>query len=200
MANSHEGGLGLTRRTRWHHAIAKLGKCGNSVTQAPARRARRWQRVVLFFVVIFALPGAYVSMLVACTHGSQETDPPRSTESTSAAPPSAVAPPSAPSSAVAPPSAAEPIVVSIDALPLGAKIFLDGVVLETNPYEVEHPRDARSHVVRVEAHGYKPQSANVAFSGPVHMHVELVPLGGSAPPVAQRPPAKGPAPAPSAAP
>ncbi len=198
MANSNEGGLGLTRRTRRNRGIATFGECGKSVTGRRTRKSRGGQRFVLWLLGPFALSGAYVSMFVACTRGSPETDPPRATASTSVASPSAGV--AASSSVVAPPSAPEPIVVSIDALPLGAKIFLDGVVLETNPYEVEHPRDARTHVVRVEAPGYKPESANVAFSGPVHMHVELVPLGGSAAPVAQRPPAKGPAPAASAAP
>jgi hypothetical protein len=74
------------------------------------------------------------------------------------------------------PAAPEPIVVSIDALPAGAKIFLDGVALATNPYEAEHPRDTRLHSIRIEAPGYRPQSSRVAFSGPVHTHVELVPV------------------------
>jgi hypothetical protein len=131
-------------------------------------------------------------MLVACTHASPEPDPQRATETTSAAPiivapiiaaPSAAAPPVTP--AAVPPAAAsgvrpapEPIVVSIDAFPAGAKIFLDDVALATNPYEAEHPRDTRSHTIRIEAPGYKPQSSRVAFSGPVHAHVELVPLRG----------------------
>jgi hypothetical protein len=158
-------------------------------------------RLVAFVVGSCALSGACASTLVACTHASPEPDPQHGTETPSAAPPSAapraVVPLTAPSSAAAPPStpaavpsatasgtpsASEPIVVSIDALPAEAKIFLDGVALATNPYEAEHSRDTRSHTIRIEAPGYKPQSSRVAFSGPVHTHVELVPVPRSARP------------------
>jgi len=120
------------------------------------------------------LVGAGLSLLVACTRGSKEADRHRTIESTSSAPP----------------AASGPIVVSLDALPSEATIFLDDVALGSNPYEAEHPRDARSHVIRFEAAGYEPQSPSVTFSGPVHMHVELVPVRGAAPhPPAARPPA-----------
>jgi len=116
-------------------------------------------------------------MLVACTRARKEPDAKPTVESTSAASSAAV-------------HAAEPIVVSIDALPLAATIFVDDVALASNPYEAERPRDARSHVIRIEAPGYEPRSSRVAFSAPVQMHVELVPsphpAAGSA---AVRPPA-----------
>lgn len=144
---------------------------------AQARKARRWPPIVGLVVGISALPTAGVSMLVACTHGIHEADPQRATESTPTAAPSAAA--SAPAS--------EPIVVSIDALPSGAKIFLDGVALATNPYEAEHPRDDRSHVIRVEAPGFEPQSPSIAFSRSVHTHVDLMPLDGSSQPAPHRP-------------
>jgi hypothetical protein len=167
--------------------------------------ARRWPRIVPFVAAIWAPPAACAWSLVACTHASPEPDPPRATEIPSAAPPSATprsvatitaapsaapppptpaavpatasgAPVAVPATASGAPVAPEPIVVSIDALPASAKIFLDGVALATNPYEAERPRDTRSHSIRIEAAGYKPQSSRVAFSGPVHTHVELVPV------------------------
>ncbi|MGA3122473.1 MAG: PEGA domain-containing protein [Polyangiaceae bacterium] len=184
MAKADVVGLGPTPFHRGHPVIPTLGDAGMRL--APGRRARRWPPIVALVVGISALP-AGVSMLAACTRGLKETDPQRAIESTPAVAPSASA--SAPAS--------DPIVVSIDALPSGAKIFLDGVALATNPYEAERPRDDRSHVIRVEAPGYEPQSPSVAFSRSVHTHVDLVPLGGSAQPAPQRPPAR-PAATPSA--
>jgi eukaryotic-like serine/threonine-protein kinase len=127
-------------------------------TMVPQVSIRASSRHVL--AMILAL--SWAAMLVACTRGSKEPDSQRTGESTSAA-----------SSAAA--HAAEPIVFSIDALPLAATIFVDDVALPSNPYEAERPRDARSHVIRVEAPGYEPRSSRVAFSAPVQMHVELVP-------------------------
>jgi PEGA domain-containing protein len=179
MAKSDVVWLGPTQLDRGHPVVPTLG--GSGMRLAEARKARRWPPIAALVVGISAFPAAGVSMLVACTHGIKETDPQRAIASTSAA---------------ATP-ASEPIVVSIDALPSGAKIFLDGVALATNPYEAEHPRDERSHVIRVEAPGYEPQSPSVAFSRSVHTHVDLVPLGGSAQPAAHGPPAR-PAATPSA--
>jgi hypothetical protein len=120
---------------------------------------------------------AFLSMVVACTHGSQEADRQRPMASTSAAPPAAAS--SAPSPAPSPSS--QPIVVSVDAVPSDAKIMLDDVVLASNPYEAERPRDGRTHVIRFEAPGYEPQSSSVTFSESLHMHVELAPLASAQP-------------------
>ncbi|MGD0674021.1 MAG: PEGA domain-containing protein [Polyangiaceae bacterium] len=160
------------------------------------REAHKWRRVVsagsgarrawAFLVILFVLSGAVTSTLIACRNGRRSNErgagrPSESSSAGSAAPPvpSAVAPP--------PSSGTEPIVVSIDALPSGTKIFIDGVALATNPYEAERPRDGRIHVIRIEAPGYEPQSSSVPFSAPVHMHVELVPVRGPAQPAAQLP-------------
>ena len=147
------------------------------------------QRVVLR-IGFSALVLAGLS-IPACMRGNrenQETDPQRVrvAESVSAEPPAAApATPSAP--AGAPSSGHETIVVSIDALPSQAKIFLDGVLLPSNPFEAERPRDARSHVIRVEAPGYVAQSASVSFADGVQSHVELVSHGGAAVSSAHRP-------------
>jgi len=131
---------------------------------------------------------AFLSMLAACTHGSQEADRQRAVASASAAPPAAVSSaPAPPPSATSPSS--EPIVVSVDAVPTGAKIVLDDVVLASNPYEAERPRDGRTHVIRFEAPGYEPQSSSVTFAESVHMHVELVPLASAQPGARHRHPA-----------
>jgi hypothetical protein len=158
-----------------------------------ARKARRWRRVAPLLLGISALPVAFLSTLVACTPDGKRTNRQRAVESTSSAQPAAAQSPSA-----APPPSTEPIVVSIDALPSRAKIFLDDMALESNPYEAERPRDARSHVIGFEAPGYEPQSASATFSENVHVHVELVPIRASAQPAAHPPPAARPPAAPTA--
>ena len=76
----------------------------------------------------------------------------------------------------------EPIKLSIDASPKGVHVYLDDQLLRGERIERSLPRDGKSHVVKVEAIGYRPRSTTFAATGDTRLIVALELLPTRAPP------------------
>ncbi|AUX41934.1 uncharacterized protein SOCE26_033590 [Sorangium cellulosum] len=83
------------------------------------------------------------------------------------------------------------IELRIIATPLDAKIFLDDIPLESNPFYAKFQRDGTGHRIRVTADGYTPEARFVVFTRDEVLTINLRPLppppkpgktGGAAPP------------------
>jgi len=56
--------------------------------------------------------------------------------------------------------------VTIKAVPLGSRLFLDSVLLPSNPASAKYPRDGKKHEVRSEAPGFLTKTETVTFDLP----------------------------------
>jgi hypothetical protein len=79
--------------------------------------------------------------------------------------------------------------LAIDAVPPTARLSLDGVALDGNPYAGSVPQDGSTHLVRAEASGYASAERVIVADMDVTVHFTLAPmarppgrLAGSRPP------------------
>jgi serine/threonine-protein kinase len=70
-------------------------------------------------------------------------------------------------------AAARLIELRISAAPATARIFLDDVVVPSNPFAAKFPRDGTGHRIRVEAEGHAPEARLVVFERDVALDVAL---------------------------
>ena len=73
------------------------------------------------------------------------------------------------------------IQLAVSTTPGTARVTLDGIAM-TNPVDRRVPRDAREHVVRVEANGFEPFVENVRFERDAVLTVTLVRAASRPPP------------------
>jgi serine/threonine protein kinase len=59
--------------------------------------------------------------------------------------------------------------VALMAFPATARLFVDDVLLPTNPYAAKFARDGREHVVRAEAPGFLSKTSTLKFDDPEQM-------------------------------
>jgi serine/threonine-protein kinase len=133
---------------------------------APPPQARR----LLFSAAIGAAAAVAVGVLVLRAR-APEAPPPTA----SAPPESATAPPVTPAPQPAPEPAPAPstIELRIGAAPPSAKLFLDDVPLENNPFAGRFPADGARHLVRVEAPGYATQKEFASFDEDITLDFDL---------------------------
>lgn len=86
----------------------------------------------------------------------------------------------APASAPSPPEDRRSVRVSIRATPPRARLFLDDVPLEGNPFNGEMASDSGHHLVYAVAPGYRPQTLAVTLATPLDLTVDLQPAAGVA--------------------
>ncbi|HSN96792.1 MAG TPA: protein kinase, partial [Candidatus Nanopelagicales bacterium] len=144
----------------------------SSVTrQSPAPQAEPRKNRVLFP----ALAGAAVSGLVALlvmrsgAPGALTSPPAPAGESAAAA----AASPSTQQTASAPTGSPRTIEVRISASPASAKIYLDDVELDSNPFTGRFPADGLRHLVRVVASGRATQKEFANFEHDVTLEFDL---------------------------
>jgi serine/threonine-protein kinase len=66
--------------------------------------------------------------------------------------------------------------MSLRADPPGARFFLDGVQLRSNPYEADVPGDDLAHALTIRADGFDPRALPVKLTSDVNVVVALTPL------------------------
>jgi serine/threonine-protein kinase len=89
--------------------------------------------------------------------------------------PGPTAPVAPPPTESTPPPPVKKTQLAVQATPADAQIYLDDAMLPANPYVSEFPMDNNAHRIRVEAHGFIPQTHLVSFNQPTQaLKVTLV--------------------------
>ena len=130
----------------------------------PPARARN-MRVAAIALVLVAVAATVLSVTILIVRGPAP-------QAASSGAPSASSPTVAPS-AVAPRSAN----LRVDAQPAKAHVYVDDVLLSSNPGQMLVQADGSTHRIRVEAAGFVPQSQEVAIEGDRTFKITLTALG-----------------------
>jgi serine/threonine-protein kinase len=110
---------------------------GDTDTSKPVAPSDKRGRLGLFALAL----GALAALIFSPRGALWDARPEATARPVATAPPSSVATP-------------ETVAVNLSARPVEAKLYLDDIALETNPFSAEMPRDGAMHHVRAEAPGY----------------------------------------------
>jgi hypothetical protein len=76
--------------------------------------------------------------------------------------------------------------LTFQSVPTGASLYIDDVLVSSNPYVAKYPRDGAEHVLRATAQGYSPKTQTVTFDKPrdsVTLKLDREPATALTPPV-----------------